>query len=149
MVNQMNSLEVKRYAHSLALLGNSIYVIGVKSTSVLLSSVEIFEDSKWRKGPELPETLCDSSICTMNSKIYIFGGRIGPSKSSTKIYVLENEQWNLLTKLPDKLGSVFTAIHYEGQIMFLSSKSKTTFQLFDPETMNIEEQKDLKLTTKQ
>ena len=148
-VNVMDCLKIERHCHSLAVLGDSIYAIGGKKNSTLISSVEIFNDSKWRKGPELPEPLCDSSVCAMNSKIYIFGGKIGPSKSSTKIYVLKDEKWNLLMKTPDRLGSVFTAIPCEGQIMLLCTKSKTSFQLFNPETKNIEEKKDLKLTTKQ
>ncbi|KAF4753913.1 kelch-like, partial [Perkinsus olseni] len=105
-----SSMQVPRFGHSLALVGNRyLYAIGGDSQRQLVSEVEVFDThtNEWLQHPELkislPRPLAGGRVVEKNGLLYIVGGDVGssPLQFSDLIYVLDTtvtpHVWSVLS----------------------------------------------------
>lgn len=88
-----------RYNHGCVLFGKDIYIIGGSiGPGRHLRSVEIYniDQNSWRNGPQLPNPLSYVSVVNNNGVLFVLGG-FWPGKHYQKtIYMLDNENWELV-----------------------------------------------------
>lgn len=79
-----------------------------KTTKYWLSNSIIFQDGKWKLGPDLPKPITYAMFAYDSSGIYLAGGTIDGRSVSNDVYKLvslkKGKDWETLSKLPVRLG---------------------------------------------
>ncbi len=97
-----------RYVFSSATVNGLIYVIGGQGTIddgpwrsgvawTFKDYVEIYdpESDTWSTGQSAPTVLANNSACSVDGKIYVFGGYVGGGHvSDVRVYTPENDSWS-------------------------------------------------------
>jgi len=76
-----------------------LYVIGgFNAASQSLTSVYVFDGSRWTAGPSLPLGLDHPSAATLNGKLYVAGGHSNGADSA-RLLRLDGTRWTLLARM--------------------------------------------------
>lgn len=93
-------------------VGGSVLIAGgtewnkAKTQKYWLNTSVVFQDGKWKLGPNLPEPIAYSMFAYDSDGLYIAGGYISETSPSNGVYRLVSlsKGWEPLPKLPMRLG---------------------------------------------
>jgi N-acetylneuraminic acid mutarotase len=99
-------IPVSRFGAASALYNDNIYVIGGKTITTVLNTVEIYHTSTdtWSVGVSIPTPRAYSSAIEYGGKIYVFGGRKqdGTIENTTAIFNIGTSTWTTGVPMPAK-----------------------------------------------
>ena len=138
------STPTPRRSFSGGLLGDEYYLIGgVDGENKTVNQVDVFHfmERSWREIPPPKYSRADPSVCVMDEKIYLFGGRRlkndrWEATASLEVYDKEKNEWSLLGEQLAEVDPAMQMLALGGRFLFVSfnqtQQGSADFILYDP-----------------
>ena len=105
----------KRTEVAVAILDNSIYVVGGFTQKGIADQVEVWdsESGKWSNIPPLPRPLHHTTVSAVNGKLYVIGGfdsGMWTPVDTTYEYSPKKRDWTVKARMPTRRGALAATV---------------------------------------
>ncbi len=124
-------MATSRHLHCTVLYRKRAVAIGGKSnaTSLALCEQQDSATKKWTPFPSLPQTRFFHGACVLNDRIYVCGGVVNGTES-TSIEVFDGEKWSMLETSLSEARKGHSCLVWEGKVVVFGG-NKEDIEVYD------------------
>jgi hypothetical protein len=134
----------KRTEVAVAILDNSIYVVGGFTQKGIADQVEVWdsESGKWSNIPPLPRPLHHTTVSAVNGKLYVIGGfdsGMWTPVDTTYEYSPKKRDWTVKARMPTRRGALAATV-IDDKIYVVGGANRKIFTLVNTPALEVYDQ---------